>query len=104
MGYVGIFSFINIFWEVLGQDQKLDHQGDASSRQRLKGRRWMKFALIVGRLLAAVWTYGGDLDHLNASWTVIFCSILLAKLGEMGGLQDWGQEELAGLSSAKESC
>lgn len=38
----------------MGQDEKLGHQGDASSRQRLKGRRWMKLALIAGRLLAAV--------------------------------------------------
>lgn len=90
MGYVGISSFTNICWELMGQDQKLGQQGDASSRQRLKERRWVKLALIAGRLLAAVWTHGGDLDHLNASWTLIFCSILVAKLGRLGGLQDGG--------------
>lgn len=80
MGYVGICSFINVCWKLMGEDQKLAQQGDASNRQRLKGRRWMKLAGLAGRLLAAVWTRGGDLDHLSASWTVIFCSILAAKL------------------------
>lgn len=90
MGYVGICSFINICWELMGQDQKLGQQWDAISGQRLKGRRWVKIALIAGRLLAAVWTHGGDLDHLYASWSPILCSILVAILGKwvdckMGG-------------------
>lgn len=38
----------------MGQEQKLGQQGDASSRQSLKSRRWMKLALILGRLLVAV--------------------------------------------------
>lgn len=38
----------------MGQDQKFGEQGDARSRQRLKGRRWMKVAVIAGRLLAAI--------------------------------------------------
>ena len=68
----------------MGQDQKLGQQGDASSRQRVKRRRWMKLALIPGRLLVAAWALGGDLDHLDTSWTVVFCSILVAKLGRYG--------------------
>lgn len=78
----------------MGQEQKLGQQGDASSRQSLKRRRWMKLALIPGRLLVAVWALGGDLDHLDTSCTVVCFSILVAKLGDtdwVGGLQAGGK-------------
>ena len=72
----------------MGQDQKLGQQGDASSRQRVKRRRWLKLALIPGRLLVAAWALGEDLDHVDTSWTGVFCSILVAKLGRYG-LDGW---------------
>lgn len=33
------------------------------------------------RLLVAAWAVGGDLEHVNTSQAVVFCSILVAKLG-----------------------
>lgn len=87
MGSAGIYGFIHVCWELMGQDSRLGQQGDGSIRQGLKGRRRMKFALIPGRLLVAAWALGGDLDHLDTSWTVVFSRVLVAKLGRyrLGG-------------------
>lgn len=81
----------------MGQDQKLGQQRDASRRQRLKRRRWLKLVLRPGRLLVAVWALAGALDHFSPSWTAVFCT-LVATVGRYR-LDGWAVP-----SAAKESC